>query len=929
MRERAAGFARGMSEQLNAVVESARGAFRGRDNGRDMGTQRATPVEAGSVLEALTPEQRAALEQRSHRRSRIRMLSRKWRLGRHNPHSVWYAVGFAIFALLLVAMIGASVGGGYYAVAYYSANASQISRVAQFAAIDSTTIYDRNGNVLYVAPKANGVNIYLNYNDISNLVKYATVSTEDRTFFDSSNIGIDWASTVRALLADLSKGGATQGGSTITQQLVKNLVLHDNQKALMRKINEAILAIGITESGAYTKAKILEMYLDTIDYSDGNLGIEAAAQNYFGLQPFKVTASKPCPSQQVPVGSVCYANEQLDWAQVAMLVGVPNAPSIYRPNVFTYDCGPNGKNQNSPCDIAHWDNPCVGNPQTSGDCYPDGATASYFDYNNLGHEWLVYHRAMVVLDSLKRDGWIDLSTHDKSLAEVLSILQNHKIYSHAGNTTFSSSGATKLAPHFVDYVMQELQSQFGIQDVPDAGIKVYTTLDLQLDSYAIQRAQYYITKTHNMSWPTYCAGSAYGCYNVPPLAQTDNVHNAAVVAMDPYNGDILAMVGSVDYTSRDPKVDGFYNVATSENRSLGSSTKPIFYATAFQMGWNPGLMVQDTPVCFPNPNPTNGSKPTPDFATPGCGGLWYTPHNFEPKSFSGNIPIRYALANSLNIPATEMMSFVGDSQDYSDNAITMAQRMGITSLKANAMGPTTALGTQAISLLQLTNAYGVFATGGKHVPPRSILEIVFPDGRAPYHAPQPHLAQVISPQAAYMITSILTDKRARIADFNYSNPLEFDDHDPSTPVNDLHYPAVAAKTGTSQGLNGARDIVTMGYSPYMALGVWAGNADSSDLGNVIGISGAGYIFHDVMAWAIQHYNWPRGQMFPIPPNMSLGTFNCATGLAPYKDQPNPGTCPVHPAPGYSKTSTDIWAGYGGVPQTDSDWYIQGLQWMQS
>ena len=518
--------------------------------------------------------------------------------------------------------------------------------------------------------------------------------------------------------------------------------------------------------------------------------------------------------------------------------------------------------------------------------------------------WCITARK-VVLDSVLRDGWIDQATYNKSLAEVLSILQNHKIYSHAGSTTFSSSGATKQAPHFVDYVMQELQSQFGIQDVPDAGIKVYTTLDLDLDTYAIQRAQYYISQTHNMEWPTYCP---IGCYNVPPLAQSDNVHNAAVMAMDPYTGDILAMVGSVDYTSRDPKVDGFFNTATSPSRSLGSSTKPIFYATAFQMGWNPGVMMQDSPVCFPNPTGDTsgpGGKPVPDFATPGCGGAWYTPHNFDNHSFSGYIPLRYGLANSLNVPATEMMSFVGDSSDYYQNAISMATRMGVTSLKASAMGPTTALGTQSISLLQLTNAYGVFATGGKHVAPRSILEITFPpmDGRKPYIAPQPQLAQVLSPQAAYMITSILTDKHARIPDFNTPNPLEFaDSQSVGVPTNELNYPAVAAKTGTSQGDKGARDIVTMGYSPYMALGVWAGNADSTDLGNVIGISGAGYIFHDVMAWAIQHYNWPRGQQFPVPSDMTLGAFNCQTGLAPLRTSPIRARVPMLPCTKALRTS---------------------------
>lgn len=928
MRERAADFARGMSEQLSAYMETARGAFRGQDDENPNPRSRMSPPPGfGAALESLTPEQRAALAQSSHRRSRIRLLSRKWRLSRHNPNTLWFALGFALTALMLISLLGATVGGGYYAISYYNSNAAQISNVAQLAEVGSTTIYDRNGNVLYVAPKANGVNIYLPYNNISIWVKRATVSTEDRTFFDSSNIGLDWTSTIRALLADVGSGGASEGASTITQQLVKNLVLHNNQKKLMRKINEAILSVGITESGAYSKSKILEMYLDTIDYSDSNLGIEAAAQNYFGLTPFKVTATQKCPNDNVAVGQTCWANEQLNLAQVSMLVGVPNAPSIFRPNVYSYDCGPKGADQNDPCAYPNWDNPCVGDPLTSTNCY-NGTTGNYFDFQNLGHEWLVYHRAQVVLDSLLRDGWINQSTHDKTLAQVLTILKNHQVYSHAGNTTFSSSGATKKAPHFVDYVLNELQTDFGFQDVADAGIHVYTTLDLALDTYAIQDAQNYIENVHSLAWYTYCAGQP--CDDQQPLNGFQNVHNTAEVAMDPYTGDILAMVGSVDYTSRDPKVDGFYNTATSESRSLGSSTKPIFYATAFQMGLNPGTMLQDQPLCFPNPqppDPTTG-KYTPDFATPACGGQWYTPHNFDNHSFSGNVPIRYALANSLNVPATELMSFVGDSPDYSDNALSMAYRMGVTSLKQTAMGPTTALGTQPISLLQLTNAYGVFATGGRHVAPRSILEITFPHGQAPYIAPKPQLQQVLSPQAAYMITSILTDGAARIPDFNTPNPLEFDDSDPRVPTNDLNYPAVAAKTGTSQGINGARDIVTMGYSPYMALGVWAGNADSTDLQNVIGISGAGYIFHDIMAWAIQHYNWPRGQTFPIPPDMARGTFNCATGLAPYKDQPNPPACPTTPWPGYSG-STNIWDGYNYVPQTDSDWYILGEQWLQS
>ncbi len=397
--------------------------------------------------------------------------------------------------------------------------------------------------------------------------------------------------------------------------------------------------------------------------------------------------------------------------------------------------------------------------------------------------------------------------------------------------------------------------------------------------------------------------------------------------MDPHDGDILAMVGSVDYTSRDPKVNGFFNVATSENRSMGSSTKPLVYATAFQMGWNPGTILQDSPICYPNtiPNDPTTGKPVTDPAAPGCPG-YYVPHNYDPTSFSGHLAVRYALANSLNVPATQTMEFVGGTPSTSDAFLAEAQRMGVTSLQKNEMGPTTALGTQNISLLQLTNAYGVFADQGKHVPPRSVLEIVDAYGKVAYKASQPQAAQVLSPQAAYEMTSILSDSAARIPDFNFSNPLEFDEQGGNAPDNQLDFPDIAGKTGTSQGNHGPRDIVTMGYSPYMALGVWAGNSDSSDLQSVIGIAGAGYIFHDIMEWAIKNYNWPKGVDFPIPPDMARGAFNCTTGLAPYADVTTPQPCPVDPV---SQNPIGMWAGYGNKPQTNTDWYIQGQPWVHS
>lgn len=929
--DRARDFSRSMSRQLSSMMESARGAMRGRrSEAPDRGASGYMPSAAMGAMggaEVAPGEASPA----AYRRSRLRLRARKWRMGRHNPHAMWYAIGFAMSAALLVALVGAGTGGAFYAFSYYNQHLNDIASVASSAELGSTTIYDRNGNILYTVPKSTGVNIYLSYDkgDIGSKVVNATVATEDHTFWDATNIGIDWTSVLRSAASDASSGGATQGGSGITQQLVKRLVLHDPSKNLQRKINEAILSVGITTSGTYPKWKILEMYLNTIDYSDGNLGIEAAAENYFGIQPIK-DATK-CGDQTFSTPRTCWANQQLDWAQVSMLVGVPNSPTAFNPARFSCEA-PTGKTLAQACPDSAWDNPCIGNPDnlTNPNCFPDGLGPDNFHYSTSGHEWLSYRRASVVLGSLLNYGYINDATYHSSLQEVHDILLNHKVGSHLGGTAASTFGVTKLAPHFVDYILNDVlpAAPFNIQDPQADGLKVYTTLDLSLDEYAIKRAQYYILQPHTLEWPNYAPGHCGSCMQ-PSLSNSANIHNTAIVAMDPHNGDILAMVGSVDYTSRDPKVKGFYNVATSPNRSMGSSTKPLVYATAFQMGWNPGTILQDSGVCYPDASgDTSGGKPTADPAAPGCNPGQYVPHNYDATSFSGHIPLRYALANSLNIPATETMEFVGATPATSDAFLAEAQRMGVTSLTKGNMGPSTALGTQNISLLQLTNAYGVFADQGKHVPPRSVLEIVDAYGVVRYKASDPTPAQVLSPQAAYEMTSILSDSNARIPDFNFSNPLEFDEHGGNAPDNRLGFPAIAAKTGTSQGNTGPKDIVTMGYSPYMALGVWAGNSDSSDLHAVIGIAGAGYIFHDIMEYAIKTYKWPTGTQFPMPPDMARGVFNCTTGLAVYAGTTTMPTCDQSKDPTASNP-VNIWAGYNYTPQTNTDWYVQGQPWVHS
>jgi len=841
--------------------------------------------------------QEQLLEQLPYRRSRARLVARKWRLARIGPNPIAYAIVVMLLLVAVVVVLGVGGAGGVYAATYYNSHQSQIQQIYNLRFSQGTQIYDRNGKLLYVAQADDtGLNIYVPLTHISDKVQWSSIETEDHTFW--TNQGVDLYRTVGAAFADARSGSAQQGASTITQQLVKNIVAKDNNKTVTRKINEAILAYGVNLN--YTKAQILEMYLNTLDFGDRNTGIETAARNYFGVQPTKDANGKDI-----------MANEQLDWWQAAMLAGIPNAPGKYLPIQFSCDKGP--------CEDSKWDNPCLNNPHEP-TCIPN-PKYDYTPGEGGGHEWLVYRRSLVVLGGLENNGHITKQQHDDAAQKIHDCLVSqcvgHWLFFQAqGSTTASQDVVPKLAPNFVDYVLNQLVHDFGVTDPAHTALRVYTTLDYSLQDYAQKRVHYYVAEDNHIRWPQYCGRQ--GCDH-PSLASQWNAHNGALVAVDPHTGDIMAMVGSVDYTDKSKQVAGQVNITTAP-RSMGSATKALVYATAFQMGWNPGVTLQDQPVCYPvpalvdDPGQPDDKTPFQDPDAPACVG-WYMPHNFTFDSFSGPAPIRVMLANSLNIPATEAQYFVGGTAVTAGGFLAMANRLGIDphSLTAGRIGPSTALGTQEIPLIELTSAFGTFANAGKHAHTRAILRIDGPDGSPLYRAPDPQPQQAISPQAAYMLTSVLTDNQARAADFNTQSPLYFPDF------------AVAAKTGTSQGTQGPRDILTMGYTPYLAVGVWVGNSDSSDLKpGIIGIAGAGYVFADVIQWAHDNYKWPNVQ-FPIPPGMARGQFNCITGLAPYKDQ-GVQPCSLNM---YKPGSTNLYCGWGCLTRVNEDWYIQGQQWLQS
>ena len=349
---------------------------------------------------------------------------------------------------------------------------------------------------------------------------------------------------------------------------------------------------------------------------------------------------------------------------------------------------------------------------------------------------------------------------------------------------FKQPEVNLLAPHFVVYVRQQLEEMFGPEKVARGGLTVYTTLDLRFQQLAEKIAREHVAK----------------------LRDKHNLTNAALVALQPDTGQILAMLGSVDY--EDESIDGRVNVAIRE-RQPGSSIKPITYVTAFQQGITPAEVIWDV-----------------ELEIPLAEGKIYRPQNYD-KEYHGPVRLRDALANSYNIPAIKLLSRVGIAE-----TLETAHRMGIKGLQKDPYyyGLSLTLGGGEVTLLDLTTAYATLSNEGKYVPPQAILWVADHEGRVIYQYEPPEPQPVLDPRAVFLVTSILSDNAARTPEFGPNSALK------------LSQPA-AAKTGTT---NDFRDNWTLGYTPYLTVGVWAGNSDNSPMVNSSGLTGAAPIWRDFM-----------------------------------------------------------------------------------
>lgn len=603
----------------------------------------------------------------------------------------------------------------------------QIQSLQNRRVFESTKIYDRTGTMLLYDVHGSVRRTIVPLSAMSPYVQNATIAIEDAEFYNHH--GIRPLAIIRSVWANISSGSYAQGGSTITQQVVKNTLL-TKDKTITRKVKEWILAIRLER--LYTKGQILETYLNETPYGGTVYGVEEASVQFFGVHASELTL-----------------------AQAAYIAALPKAPTYYSP------------------------------------------------YGN--HRDALEARKNLVLTQMKEHKLITEDEYMTAKTETVTFLDQ--------------GGRGIKAPHFVFYVREYLEQKYGADMIDSEGLQVISTLDWELQ----QKAEKIVRDGALQNEKSF------------------NASNAALVAVDATNGQILTMVGSRDYF--DEHIDGNVNVAVA-HRQPGSSFKPFVYATAFELGYTPKTVVFDLKTQFSTacaPNDFSDESP--------C----YSPENFDNK-FRGPTTLRDALAQSVNIPAVKTLYLSGIQR-----SIGMAERLGITTLgDPNRYGLTLVLGGGEVMLLEMTGAYSVFANDGVRNPITPILKVTDKSGDV-LEEYKDQSVKAVEPNIARLISDVLSDNDARAPEFGENSPLYFPGVD------------VADKTGTT---NDYRDVWIIGYTPRISVGAWAGNNDNSPMEKKIAAFIIAPLWHSFMEVAMERY--PAGT-FPSPDPEQEGLPPVLTG----------------------------------------------------
>lgn len=504
----------------------------------------------------------------------------------------------------------------------------------------TTEFYDRKGKLLYRLYEGKNRTL-VKLEELPDHLKKATIAIEDQNFYNHS--GVDFLGIARAVNAYIERK-EVQGGSTITQQLIKNTLLTP-ERTFERKLKEVALAFWAER--IFAKDQILQMYFNEVPYGGPAWGIYAASQTYFNKHP-----------------------KDLNLAEASFLAGLPASPTTYSP----YGTNP-----------------------------------------KLGKQ-----RQKEVLRRMVEDGYITQKAADQAYSEELAI---------------SPPKNPIKAPHFVMYTRELLAKKYGERTVSQGGLKITTTLDLDIQNYSEEVVEEEVAKSVHL-----------------------NFTNGAAMVVDAQTGHILAMVGSKNYF--DGK-DGNFNVTTAL-RQPGSSIKPVTYAAGFKQGYTPGTILLDTPTAFKNAWET------------------YAPVNYD-GAFHGPVTIRTALGSSYNIPAVKMLALVGI-----ENMIQTASDLGITTFNdPSRYGLSLTLGGGEVKMVDMMSVYTTFSQNGVKYDIQPVLKLTDANGIVLEDNTYPKGHRVLPSGVAYMINDILSDNKARTPAFG--------------PASLLNIPGktVAVKTGTT------------------------------------------------------------------------------------------------------------------------------------
>lgn len=731
---------------------------------------------------------------------RQRRKQRLKRVGNAPKVLRWLGCGFSVVFVILIVFSTSAIGAGIAIYASYAQDLPNADEIvaSQNQTFRTTIIYDRTGQyeIYEVIDPLGGDRRLVALDELPPYLIEATIAFEDASFYD--NPGFNVRGMLRAMWNNLTTDNTLQGGSSITQQLVKNTVIPFEERddvSIDRKMKEIILAGEL--SRLYSKDEILAMYLNTNFYGSLAYGIEAAARVYFDKSARDLTI-----------------------AEATMLVAIPQSPY-----------------------------------QTPHSNFEAAKT-----------------RQRLVLDTMVREGYLTIAQADSIFAEPLIIRPFEARFEEA-NT---------LAPHFAIYAQQEAEAVLndlgldGARMVSSEGLRIYTTLDLdiqhQLECVARSHVKRLAIGDEGYVEPANNGQNCIAAQFLPPLPENfaDNprtVTNAAGIVMNAKTGEVVAMLGSLDF--RDPTIDGNFNNAITAQRQPASTFKPFVYLTAFFNPINNSIPVTPATMTYDVETRFNNGAPEP-----------YIPQNID-LQFHGPVSVREALAKSYNVPAVQVLNWVGIGE-----VLRTAHAMGINSMDGplSAYGLSLALGTAEASLLDMTYAYNVLNNAGymvgapvradqarpgyRQLNPTVILRIEAADGRTLWEYGREtgtfDRRPIIEAGMAYLITDILADREARLSNsFERGNALE------------LSRPA-AAKTGTSDDF---RDSWTIGYTPQYTVGIWIGNNNNDTMQDVTGLTGAGFIWHSIMEYIHARDSLPI-ESWQQPPSIAQQNVCLWSGLRP-------------------------------------------------